>query len=404
MTMLALMLAVGVAGAQQADPKPKPSTKYGGAGGATPAPKKSALEEALDLALNNNPDLRVAASKLALAEAELSKARLQVTQKVAAAYADVEVARATVKEVERQVARFRTLHQRGGIEGEAVSKAELQLVEAKAKLAAAERELAHLQGKGGSDLKASRAALADYYDRTGHNATANFYRGAGQEFRSMFPGGGMGSVIAFVDSGTVKPDGSDKLRGALQKPVTISGQKMTLSDYLALVKKTGGFGIQADLKDPAWKEAVDFDFKDVTVGGMLQFLEDSLPNHRIVVRHYGLLIATREKVPERALTLTAFLHAEGEKEKPKATPAGDRVEGKITQVDGKGLCTISAGRVAGLAKGHSLDVYRSAPTPKYLGRITVVEVTEDSSVCKTAEKMHGNIMAGDMVTTRLVER
>ena len=82
--------------------------------------------------------------------------------------------------------------------------------------------------------------------------------------------------MALILYPTAKTTGSDKLRGALQKTVTISGQKMTLSDYLALVKKTGGFGIQADLKDPAWKETVDFDFKDVTVGGMLQVLEDNV--------------------------------------------------------------------------------------------------------------------------------
>src|SRR5215469_3745646 len=45
--------------------------------------KKSALEEMLAEALKNNPDIRVAAAKLAEADAELNRTRLQVTQKVA---------------------------------------------------------------------------------------------------------------------------------------------------------------------------------------------------------------------------------------------------------------------------------------------------------------------------------
>src|SRR5437588_11514314 len=40
------------------------------------------LEEALASALKNNPDIRVAESKVQEAEAELNRSRLQVTQKV----------------------------------------------------------------------------------------------------------------------------------------------------------------------------------------------------------------------------------------------------------------------------------------------------------------------------------
>src|SRR5215831_13067285 len=48
---------------------------------------KSKLEEMLTEALKNNPDLRVAAANVTLAEAELNRTRLQVTQKVIALHA-----------------------------------------------------------------------------------------------------------------------------------------------------------------------------------------------------------------------------------------------------------------------------------------------------------------------------
>ena len=177
--------------------------------------------------------------------------------------------------------------------------------------------------------------------------------------------------------------------------------KVTLSDYLALVKKHSGLSINADTKGEAWKDTVDFDFEAVTVAGMLQFLEDSLPGHQVIVREYGLLIVPKSKVPPGALTLSAFLVAGIEKEKPKDNLAGERIEGKILRVDDKGLCTLSIGQKAGLAKGHHLEVYRSAPVPKYLGKIEVIEVTADSAVCKMDARMLGNPAEGDMVATRV---
>ncbi len=384
---LTLILAVGIAGAHQP-------------GGEVIPPKKSALEEALEQALKNNPDLRVAASKLALAEAELSRTRLQITQKVAAAYAETLSERAVLEEMERQLARIRNIHKTGAASAEELSKAELQLAERKAKLGAAQRELDNLQGKGIKEERVSRAQrtdMAEFYDRTGHPEAANFYRGAGQDVRAF-----AGSGVRGFDLFSVKSDATGKLRQSLQKKATLTVKKVSLIDYLALVRKAaGGINVHANTKGEAWKETIDTDFEDVTIGGMLQFLEDNLAGHAIIVREYGLLIVPKEKVPPAALTLTAFLALGSKQEKPKANLTRDPVEGKITKVDGKGLYLISIGSKAGLIKGQRLEVYSSSPTPKYLGRLVVTEVEEDAAVCKTADKMHGNPMVGDMVATKL---
>ena len=57
------------------------------------APAKSKLEEMLEKVLHDNPDVRLAAAKVAEAEAEFSRARLLVVQKVASAYQAVEAQR-----------------------------------------------------------------------------------------------------------------------------------------------------------------------------------------------------------------------------------------------------------------------------------------------------------------------
>ena len=65
------------------------------------APAKSKLEEMLQQALQNNPDLRVAAAKVGEAEAKLNRARLLVVQKIGAAYQAVEAQKAAVQSVVR---------------------------------------------------------------------------------------------------------------------------------------------------------------------------------------------------------------------------------------------------------------------------------------------------------------
>ena len=416
---IALLMAVSVAGAQQpggGGPGPGQQKGPGGKTGFDPnfvrppaAPKKSALEEALEQALKNNPDLRVAASKLALAEAELSRTRLQITQKVAAAYAETLSERAVVAEMERQVKVAQSLHAKGGIPREELSKAELQFTERKAKFAAAQRELDNLQGKGSRDEKQRRAAIAEFYRRTGHLEAAAFYdklQGervrAGTELSiatgaSFLDYDGDGRLDLFI----VKTDATDKLRQTLQKKATLTVREMSLAALLAQVRKTaGGINIQANTKGEAWKETINFDFEDVTIGGMLQFLEDNLTGHKIIVREYGLLIVPKAKVPPGAVTLTAFLATSDEK--PKATPTGDEVGCKITRIDEKGgLCTISMGRKQGIAKGQILEVFRLAPSPKYLGKLEVVEIAGDCAECKPSGRINGNLKVGDQVATKL---
>src|SRR3984957_10391985 len=64
--------------------------------------KKSLLEEMLEQALRNNPDIKVAEAKLHEAEAELNRTRLAVTQKVATLYAALDAARKGVEVAEAE--------------------------------------------------------------------------------------------------------------------------------------------------------------------------------------------------------------------------------------------------------------------------------------------------------------
>lgn len=81
-------------------------------------------------------------------------------------------------------------------------------------------------------------------------------------------------------------------------------------------------------------------------------------------------------------------------------PPPANVEGLVNAVDEKsGLVTITVGSDAGLAKGHTLDVYRLTPAPKYLGQIELIDVRASEAVGKPVGKAKDAIAKGDSVSS-----
>jgi hypothetical protein len=83
------------------------------------------------------------------------------------------------------------------------------------------------------------------------------------------------------------------------------------------------------------------------------------------------------------------------------------VEGEVTRVDAKGTTMeISIGKDDGLVEGLELVVYRSKPTPEYLGKVRVVSVDPDQASVKViGTTYHGKkIKEGDSVATQVRPR
>jgi hypothetical protein len=59
-------------------------------------------------------------------------------------------------------------------------------------------------------------------------------------------------------------------------------------------------------------------FSKIPYGAVFEWLEDALPNHRIVVRSYGLVIVPADKVPPGAALLHDFWKGAKGDEKEKA--------------------------------------------------------------------------------------
>jgi hypothetical protein len=308
-----LLVAAATAGAQpKPDPKPEPPAKD------KEAPAKSKLEQMLEVALKNNPDLRVADAKAREAEAEVARTRLAVTQKVVQLYNNIEAARANVQFAEREYSRVRELFTKGvGVARAELDEAEAKLQQAKANLAKAEAELPYLLGQpnakvrgdgkdwelflgkaepGGDDRAAVESALR-YLARTQvHDDTSSTL-----------------ALMAWMKATAppVSAPMSEKLRAALDKRTDFNPvEQWTPKDALEWVESRFDLPIvDRDLTLRFAEGDLRVSLKDVPVGGVLQWMEDCFPKHCFVVRDYGLVFMPRDKVPPGAPLLQDFWKA-----------------------------------------------------------------------------------------------
>src|SRR5262249_8811794 len=158
--------------------------------------------------------------------------------------------------------------------------------------------------------------------------------------------------------------------------------------------------IQAAAKGAAWDEKVSATLTEVPLGAAFQLLEDVVAAHSIVVREYGLLIVPEEKVPPGAVLLSDFLRREGKAASSAA--AGAAVRGEVRRVEGK-LVTLSVGSDTGLARGHTLEVFRLGAAPRYIGRVRIVEVEPKQAVGQVTGRLAVAIQVGDKVASRIRE-
>lgn len=123
------------------------------------------------------------------------------------------------------------------------------------------------------------------------------------------------------------------------------------------------------------------------------------------IREEALLARIRELTAEIArLQARATADLEGSRGANDPNPPSVLVNGKIEKVD-KDIVQISLGIDHGVNKGHTLDVYRLKPEPKYLGMIRIVDANQHQSVGRLIPS--GNLpfrtpmAVGDLVTSRL---
>jgi hypothetical protein len=86
----------------------------------------------------------------------------------------------------------------------------------------------------------------------------------------------------------------------------------------------------------------------------------------------------------------------------KGTETAPPVVGEVKRVDSSNSrVELTIGSDDGLAVGHELILYRQAPRPEYLGKITIISVDSDQAVGRVVGRTYQGkkIQEGDLVSS-----
>jgi hypothetical protein len=315
----ALLLGLGsIAVGQQQGTKPeakdqKPPLNVKGKAGKVllklDKPAEPSLEEMLNKALKDNPDIRVAESKVREAEAELNRTRLQVTQKVLAFHHNHEAQKAAVKVAEEELAGIRKFQQSKAVSQAEVQLAEHRLSQAKAKLAEIDAEMPYLLGQ-------EHAVALSVTLLTDQKLATTFVR----LVESV-------NVRSRIDNSSVQPvTGTtlEKIRKALETPVSVDYKNKNATDILKdLEKKVPGISFHVLVTTGPADLHLD---GTVPLGAALQLVEDTFTEFSegggeercgFAIRDYGILFTRAARIPPGAIQLDDLLRekarAEGDK-------------------------------------------------------------------------------------------
>ncbi|HLJ92545.1 MAG TPA: TolC family protein [Gemmataceae bacterium] len=454
--MIVLLVACGavLGQAQQAASPPTGSEHAATATKSSPAKpedgKPSELEQMLTEALANNPDIRVSEAKLREAEAELNRVRLQALQKLATFHHSLEAQRAAVKAAEASMQQIQKKIAVERVDPEDVHAAQSQLSQEKAKLATLENEIPFLLGRPPQSNSSSQSGAG-----SGDSTSQNFFAlfgvrnphswGHGDSCTAchdttgskmlhwvqQFHKSHADFMANWFEAGVLAPGQSaqgalaDKIRKQLDAPVNVDVRDQPLSVVLKILEEPGINFHNALPRSVSESMHVTLHLQQVPLGAVLQALEDTLTDRQVprtragdvcfAVREYGILVTTRGQLPLGATLVHDFWKGRADKEQPTwvagpdkvgtANPPPQDIEGTIRATDPKsGMVTLSIGSDAGLRKGHTLEVYRLKPEPKYLGSLEVVSVTSAEAVARLIQNRGVKLEVGDRVTSAIRRR
>ena len=299
------------------------------------------LAEMLATALENNPDIGVAASQVTAAEAQLKRAQLSVVQQVMDLQETwhtqkqlVNHATASVATAEKQRKYVKGLYDLGQPSGTAAdlgaaeeqkNKAEVALILAQAKLAEIKAKIPYVLGKQkpvvvygamsgrGTGTMVGRVGLRGR--RTGSSSSLKVAATPKDEDdasdvnapQQMGLQGGLGNA---GESPVLA-----KLREALKQNTELDFQDQPIDDVIDYLRDLHNISVTVD--ENAFKEGVGgkeqgmalitCNHAGISLAAALQAIMDLHPRVTFVVRDYGLLVTAKGKEPEGAISVSEFV-------------------------------------------------------------------------------------------------
>ncbi|HKA05672.1 MAG TPA: hypothetical protein VKD71_00350 [Gemmataceae bacterium] len=324
MSVAAVLVAAGLVLAQQPASKDQPK-KDAPAKKEPPKPAPGSLEDTLEKALRNSADIKVAESKVRDAEAELNRVRQQVLTRATAVHSDLNLAKRMLAVAETSLMVARNTSARVGPDGkddviaartQAILAAEAMVEKHRGEVEKLETELKSLRGEFA--LTGHREALHS----VAFSPDGRLIAGTELSGQVRIWDAKTGWELKYLDGAMSQSNGksvevvqtpmAERIRKFLETEVTfqeVLRADAALGNLVDGVLKT----TKADIpihKLPLAADArceIDLEAKGtLPVGAILQLFEDNAPNVRIVIREYGLLVTTKDRVPEGAIRAVDF--------------------------------------------------------------------------------------------------
>ncbi len=263
------------------------------------------LDEQYSQALKTNPDIKVAEAKLREAEAEVTRVRLGVLQRLRLIHAKINFAKAQVDLTEARWQREKQIYAKGAGSMADLLASEAEMRKAQADLTVAEAELPYLLGErpGGAVAGITFSPDGRLLHTVEADGSVRIWDITSGKAVVQQPGAPLQGP---APSAPMPGSANEKLREALDTQFKVNLQDIDLKDALKFVQdRIENLNIHVSARKASEKRVSIDLVAEIPVGAFFQFLEDET-GCVFIIRDYGIVVVDRDRLPPGAALLATF--------------------------------------------------------------------------------------------------
>jgi len=293
--LVALLVATGIVLAQGQPKKDAPKEP--------PKPAPGNLEDTLEKALRNSADIKAAEAKVREAEAELNRVRHQVLTKATALHNDLSLAKRMLSLSEAGLAQQESLIRAGPGSPQAVLTARAAVEKQRGEIEKLEAELKSLRGEFAIKSVAFSPEGVALFSEWADGTVRVWDAKDGTLLRTLRTAEIAWDISSKAPNApAVQTPMFDRVKKLLDQELQWKVENADISSALKWLLQAAKTDIP--LRDMLGREGSEAAITlqgTMSVGAWIQAIEDTDPKVRVVVRDYGLLLTTRDRVPETAM-------------------------------------------------------------------------------------------------------